>query len=634
MKKVLLTLVLALAVLVPFPLTAHADGGDVARVVDGLVPAQLAKNKIPGAAVVVVKDGRPVFAKGYGVADVRSRTPVDPARTGFFTGSTAKVFTATAAMQLVRAGRLGLDEDVNRYLTTFKIKDTFPGRPVTLRHLLTYTAGFDEHMLGLAERDPGKVESLGRSVREWQPERVRPPGTRVAYDNYGVALAGHLVEIASGRPFADYVQRHVLGPLGMSGTSFAVRHPAALEARLAKGYRPSGGGFTAAAGQYGPWTPTGSGPVTTPADMGRFMIAQLGDDPRLGGPDVTRPLRRRQFAQDARMPGMGFTFEERPRDGRARLYKDGDVPGFHTVLALLPEQRAGVYVVYNGDGAEGNASFLGRQVMDAVTDHYAAAKTRLAASAPAGARLTGDVSRYTGTYRSNRTSGSDLTRFNSLIVNIRVTGGANGTLTTSGISLDPARTTQHWVQTRPGLFVEKGGRDSIAFAGKTLVTSANPAESFQRLAWYDGPSLHLGLLLAGAAAFLVAFFAVPVVALVRGVRHRPAHPVPARLTRALAWVAAALVTGFLTGMAMVMSDGNAVMELVALGSPELTALPYVATASFIAALALAAGTVAAWWKGWWGLTGRISLTVLVLLSVPFYKLCITYHLLALPFPTS
>ncbi|URN03748.1 beta-lactamase family protein [Actinomadura madurae] len=607
--------------------------GDIARLIDGLVPAQLAENKIPGAAVVVVKDGAQVFAKGYGVADVASRRPVDPASTAFFLGSTTKLFTATAVMQLVRAGRLSLDQDVNRYLTTFKIENTYPGRPVTLRHLLTYTAGFDEHTLGLAERDPNDVVSLGRSVEEWQPERVRPPGTRVAYDNYGIALAGFLVEAASKQPFADYVREHVLSPVGMSGTSVALPHPAAFAARLAKGYRPSGTGFTAERGQYGPWTPSGTGPAATPADMGRFMIAQLGDDPALGGAAVTRPLRSRQYTQIDPMPGMGFTFEERPRNGHPRYYKDGDVPGFHNVLALMPEQRAGVYVVYNGDGANGDANWLAQRVANAVTDHYAPAARAQPVAAPA-TKAPGDATRYSGTYRANRTSNSDLTRFNSLIVNIKVSAGKDGTLTTTGVSPDPAKKTQHWNQVRQGLFIEKGGQDRLAFDGETLVASANPAESYQRLAWYDEPSLHLTLLIGGAFAFIIAFFAFPVLALVRGLRHRPAHPLPARLTRAQAWLAAALTTVFLVAMALAMSDGNALMEAVVLGSPHLTVLPYIATASFVAALPLPVALVGAWWKNWWRLPGRIAFTLLVLLSVPFFKLCVTYHLLALPFPTT
>ncbi|MFI0353607.1 serine hydrolase domain-containing protein [Actinomadura sp. 9N407] len=602
------------------------------QLLDRVVPAQLAEHRIPGASVVVVAGGRQVLAKGYGVADTGTRAPVDPESTAFFTGSLAKLFTATAVMQLVRQGKLDLDADVNGRLATFKIEDTYPGRPVTLRHLLTYTAGFDDSVIGLAVRDPRDAGSLRDVLAERQPRRVRPPGAAISYDNYALALAGHLVEIASGTPYAKYLDRHVLGPIGMTGSTAAVPPPAAIAARLAKGYRPSGTGFATVSGQYGAITPSGPGTIATPADMGRFMLAHLGDDARLGGPEVTRTMRQRQHAQDDRMPGMGFTWEQRPRNGHELVYKDGDVPGFHSILALLPEQKIGVHVVYNGDGAEGNALSLGQSLVNQIVDRYLPAG---AATAPVAAQgLNDDVSRYAGTYRSNRTSHSDLTRFNSLFGTVTVTAAGNGTLTTTGISLDPGKGTQHWVRTAPGLFAEKGGQERIAFDRKgTLTVSADPATTYTQLAWYDSPGLHLGLIAAGAAAFLIAFLAFPITAGVRAARRRPAHPGPARAARLLGWLAAALVTAFLTGTALVMSDGNAVMEAVSLGSPKLTALPYVATAAFAVSIAVLIAAVAAWFKGWWGRPGRIAYTLLALAAVPFFKLCITYHLVALPFPT-
>ncbi|MFC7713298.1 serine hydrolase domain-containing protein [Nonomuraea recticatena] len=237
------------------PTPPQADLPGLAELVDRVVPEQLARDRIPGAAVVVVSGGRTVLAKGYGVADVATGRPIDPGRTGFFTGSLAKLFTATAAMQLVEDGSLDLRADVNRYLTSFTIEDSYPGRPVTLEHLLTYTAGFDEDIVGLAEADPEDVGPLSRSLAQRQPPRVRPPGTRVAYDNYGMALAGHLVEAASGQPFAQYVEQHILKPLGMNATSMAVPHSAALAADLAGAYRPSGDGYATVKGQYAPWAP-------------------------------------------------------------------------------------------------------------------------------------------------------------------------------------------------------------------------------------------------------------------------------------------------------------------------------------------------------------------------------------------
>ncbi|MEV7185808.1 serine hydrolase domain-containing protein [Kitasatospora sp. NPDC093102] len=105
------------------------DPGEVRALFDGLVPRLLAEHRIPGAAVTVVAGGREVFSGGYGVSDVRTNKPVDPARTAFFMGSDAKVFTAIAVLQQVAAGKLDLGTDVNHYLTAFQVRDSYPGRP-------------------------------------------------------------------------------------------------------------------------------------------------------------------------------------------------------------------------------------------------------------------------------------------------------------------------------------------------------------------------------------------------------------------------------------------------------------------------------------------------------------------------
>src|SRR6201999_1565257 len=148
--------------------------------------------------------------------------------------------------------------------------------------------------------------------------RVRAPGVLAQYDNYGVALAGYLVQIVSGQPFAQYVQDHVLEPLGMNGTTFAQPHPAAIQAHLADGYRPEGHSQVQENGQYGAWSPTGAGTVATATDMGRFLIAQLADDPRLGA-GVAVSLRQQHFTMDPRLPGMGWILQEEPRDGQPLL---------------------------------------------------------------------------------------------------------------------------------------------------------------------------------------------------------------------------------------------------------------------------------------------------------------------------
>ncbi|TDC05669.1 class A beta-lactamase-related serine hydrolase [Nonomuraea longispora] len=616
------------------PVTPETDLPGLAEMVDRIVSGQLAESRIPGAAVVVVSGGRTVLAKGYGVADVATRRPVDPRRTGFFTGSLAKLFTATAALQLVDAGKLDLRADVNKYLTAFKIEDSYPGRPVTLEHLLTYTAGFDDNVVGLAEADPKDVGSLAGSLADRQPRRVRPPGTRVAYDNYGLALAGHLVEAASGQSFAKYVEQHVLKPLGMNATSLAVPHAATLDAHLAGAYRPSEDGYAAVKGQYGPWAPAGTGPVSTPADMGRFMLAQLSGDPRLGK-NVVRRLQEQHYAQDPRIPGMGYTFEQRSHNGHRIVYKDGEVTGHHNVMGLLPEQDLGIYVVYNGDGVGGQAGWNGQSLVKRIIDRYLPAK-----SASAKAVSGGDVTRYAGTYRSTRTSRTSLMKVSSLFATMGVQANADGTLTTTGLSPDPEKTTQHWTPIGQGLFQERDGQAKIAFDDEgTLSTSMNPSEALEKLAWADEPMPHTILLGLSALVFVLAFLALPVSTLVRVLRRRSragarSQPAGARAARLLAWITAALVTVFVGGIAMTMSDPNVVTELTVLYAPRLAALPIVATAGLVLSVLVAGYAVAAWVKGWWGRPGRLGYTALALAGVVFFKIAMTYNLLALPFPTN
>ncbi|GAA4619778.1 serine hydrolase [Actinoallomurus vinaceus] len=599
---------------------------EVGAMMDEIVPGLLAKDRIPGAAVVVVAGGRQVLARGYGVADVATRRPVDTEHTGFFMGSMAKLFTATAALQLVDQGRLDLHADVNRYLTDFKIRDTYPGRPVTLENLLTHTAGFDDDIVGAARANPADVEPLGESLAKRQPARVRPPGTVVAYDNYGTALAGYLVEVASGEPFARYVDEHVLRPLGMSTTTFAQPHAAAIDATLARGYRPAGSGYAVEKGQYGPWSPTGAGPVSTPADMGRFMLAQLTNDSRLGR-DVARRMQQRHFAQDPRIPGMGYQFEERPRNGRRVLFKDGDVPGFHDQMALLPDEGIGVYVAFNGDGTDAVAGWDGLSVIERLIDRYLPGGT----TAPQDARA-GDVSRYAGTYRSVRTSHHALTKVSTLVSSVTVRADGAGALTTTGLTPDPDRETQHWAQAGPGLFRERGGQDLIAFDGRGILSaSATPAEAYEKLEWADSPALYLPMFGAGALVLVLCFLGVPVAALVRRLRGRPVRSRASRAAWLTAWVTGALATAFLAGFASLMTDGNALTEKIMLGSSSLTVLPVVMAVAFVPAAGVLAGTAAAWWRGWWGWSGRLAYTAIGLAGVAFLKVALTYNLVALPF---
>lgn len=148
---------------------------------DRIMPAALARYNVPGATVAIVKDGRLVVAKGYGYNDVATRTPIDAGTTLFRIGSATKLFTWTAAMQLVEEGKIDLDADVNTYLKEMKIPDTYPGKPVTMRHLMTHTAGFEDSGRHFVVGDVAEIIPFRQAAADNIPSRVNPPGKVSSY---------------------------------------------------------------------------------------------------------------------------------------------------------------------------------------------------------------------------------------------------------------------------------------------------------------------------------------------------------------------------------------------------------------------------------------------------------------------
>ena len=205
----------------PRPLAARGEATreDIEDFTDGFVAGRAATSHFAGLVIAVVKDGALLFSKGYGYADLERRIPVTAGETLFRMGSVAKLFTATAAMQQVERRKLELDRDVNAYLRDFVVDENYP-QPVTLRHLLTHTAGFEQRgATAIFVDDASKLVPLSESLRRHLPARIWPAdgattAPRAAYSNWGMALAGWMVELSSDIPFDDYVERNIFAPLG------------------------------------------------------------------------------------------------------------------------------------------------------------------------------------------------------------------------------------------------------------------------------------------------------------------------------------------------------------------------------------------------------------------------------------
>jgi D-alanyl-D-alanine carboxypeptidase len=304
-------------------------------------------------AILIAKDGKPIFTGAYGLADRVARTPVT-ADTQFRYGSMGKMFTAVAIMQLVQAGKVDLKAPLGRYLPDYPNRDI--AEKVTVENLLTHTGGtgdifgpqFTANRLTLKDTKDYVVLYGARP-----PEFA--PGTRVAYSNYGFILLGRIVEAASGQPYDDYVARHIYAPAGMT-SSGALPETTRLP-RRATGYMTDHGQLVSAAdAQPYRGTPAGGG-YSTVGDFLRFADAltsgRLLDAPHLKaltsgaivGPDGT------SFRYDF----GGLTNEGRPFIGHA-----GGAPGMNGELRVFPESGYTVAVLANRDPPVGSvvASFI------------------------------------------------------------------------------------------------------------------------------------------------------------------------------------------------------------------------------------------------------------------------------------
>jgi CubicO group peptidase (beta-lactamase class C family) len=444
------------------------DARDLERFVDSVVTAHLARTHLPGAAFAFVQGGRTLVLKGYGVADVASGRRVSAESTIFRIGSISKVFTATALVQLADRGRLDMTSDVNLVLRRVRVPDAF-GAPVTAEQLLDHTAGFDEIRPGTQAASPTEVLTLAEFLRG-RLVRVRPPGETISYSTYGVTLAGELLEEVSGLDYQDYLTRNVWAPLRMTRTNVAI--PTAFARDVAVPYEVSNGAPVPAPWEWYHTTPASS-VNTTAADMSRFLLAQLNDGElegaRILSPRATRYMQRQHATMHPRLPGFALGFYEDYVGDLRVLEHGGQVAGFSSLLLMIPEERAGFFVVSHGE-----QSTLRDELKYALlTRYFPRARTHLAVP-PAPPNAATRAERFAGRYAWTTSCHSCGVRAAPLTMT--VTANADGTLGFSG---------RRWIEAEPLLFVRDDGSGYIAFradsAGRVTHMSPGSFWSFERL---------------------------------------------------------------------------------------------------------------------------------------------------------
>lgn len=323
--------------------------------IDAYIEGQMRRLNIPGASLAIVEGEEIVHLRGFGRARPGGETPTP--QTPFFIGSLAKSITALAVMQLVEAGKVELDAAVQRYLPWFRVADPEASAQMTVRTLLNQTSSLPvlPGQVGLADFDD-RPDATERQVRALSKLKItRPVGSQCEYSNLNYNILGLIIEATSGESYADYIQNHVFNPLGMrhSYTSKA----AAKQNDLAVGHRHW---FSLPFPAPDLPVPLGSLPsgqlISCAEDMAHYLIAHLNGGrygevqilSRAGIDELHRGVKEYiTFGISNGRYGMGWFDIDM---GQTKTYShSGNVPEFSAFMALVPEPKRGVIVLFNAD---------------------------------------------------------------------------------------------------------------------------------------------------------------------------------------------------------------------------------------------------------------------------------------------
>ncbi|HEX9207249.1 MAG TPA: serine hydrolase domain-containing protein [Steroidobacteraceae bacterium] len=541
------------------PQLTPADAG---AWLDGFMPNALKQADIAGAVVVVVKDGAVLVERGYGYSDVDKEAPMNPERTLVRPGSVSKLFTWTALMQLIEQGKVQLDGDVNQYID-FKIPPR-DGQPVTVRNLMTHTAGFEETLKHLIGEEGQAMPGFEAILKERVPERIYAPGTTPAYSNYACSLAGYIVQRVSGMPFNDYVTKHIFAPLGMDSTTFQQPLPNDWKPRMAQGYEYA----SQPPHKFELIGPAPAGSVsTTAADMARFMIAHLQDG-RLGDAQILKPETARLMHDTPltilpRVNRMLLGFYESNYKGRRMIAHGGDTEYFHSDLNLFLDHGVGLFVSFNSLGKDGAAHPLRSTLLQEFADRYFPVPD--ARQAPLDGKTAREhAGMVAGHYVNSRRVESTFMSLLNLASETKVVANDDGTISMSMLA-SPTGEPFRWREIEPFVWQKVHGPDLLVADAKDgrvtrfAVGDYAPIMLFERPAALKNGTWLLPAAIAALAALLLTALAWPISALTR--RHYGAVPImspaDAKAQRWLRLVALATVltwAGWIGLMAAMIQD--------------------------------------------------------------------------------
>ena len=608
----------------PVPASPQLTAQDADAWLDGFMPYALAEGDIAGAVVVIVRDGQILTQRGYGFADVKSRRPVDPRLTLFRPGSVSKLFTWTAVMQQVEQGKIDLDADVNRYLD-FKIPP-YQGKPVTMRQIMTHTAGFEEQLKNLIENVPSTIPPYDVLLKRWVPHRIFAPGTTPAYSNYATSLAGYIVERVSGEPFDDYMDRHIFAPLGMRHSTFRQPLPPQFRALMSTGYKQ-------ASGDPVPFELVGPAPAgslsSTGEDMGRFMLAHLNggelDGQRILRPETARMMHSTALTVIPPLDRMLLGFFETNINGETVIAHLGDTGAFHTSLHLFLDKNTGLYASFNSGGENGAVNGVRVGLFEQFANRYfPGPPEREVLGVPE--KVTAEHAQMlAGNWLASRRAESTFLSITQLLGQATLGVGKNGKLVTPpqfGLTGHPS----DWVEVSPFVWHDRNSDQRLAAVvedGEVKRWSLSIMSAFtvfERPPFYKNSALLMPLLQLSLLILLLTVLLWPIRWLVR--RYHGAtftltgrELLGYRLSRAAALLIILVLVGWGTVITMLFSD---LANLGGAFDPIILLLQILTFLVFFGGLAAFVWYLVQVWRGrrrWWAKAWSIALVLAALVMI-------------------
>lgn len=311
---------------------------------DSMFQLGVEEQHVPGGIVSIVSGDSILFSQGYGYSNYEEKIPVHPSTTLFQLGSIGKVFTAISVLQQADDNKINLNDDVNKYLKDWKIKNKY-NEKINIFHLLTHTAGLNDRLVGYLAKSEDNIQRLEDHLSDNMPSTFQPAGIDINYSNYGYALAGFITEKVSNETFSQYIENNIFQSLEMSSSTYLLPGDYQQRPHYAKGYHNRD---TFVELKSYPRHPIPAGSLLSTADdMASFMQALLRRDSILLDTETYDLLLNQQFSNHPKLSGYSCGLEVQNWGNLNIVGKAGTVPGFLSVFLLFTDLDLGLFVAVN-----------------------------------------------------------------------------------------------------------------------------------------------------------------------------------------------------------------------------------------------------------------------------------------------